>query len=134
MPYLNSFQNTSFFSKRLITLSKKFDPSIPDMGLVGSLAIKPLTLLIVSNVVYLTCLFLHLGVLCGCANVESPTHLCTHCSFARQFWDLILEVFGWSTVFKNIFYILNSLMVGHLFFCCKKVIWLAILWASFWAL
>ena len=35
-------------------------------------------------------------IMCG-TNVETPAHLFIHCPFVRQFWDLILEAFGWSS-------------------------------------
>ena len=68
-----------------------------------------------------------------CANAKSHAHLFIHCPFARQFWDHILEAFGWSTALSNdILDIFNSLMVGHPFIGCSKVIWFTVLWDFFW--
>lgn len=67
-----------------------------------SLAIKPLTLLIVSNVVYL--IFLHLGVLCGCVNVESPTHLLLIILLLNNFWISFWRLLDGLLLFSTIFF------------------------------
>ena len=96
---------------------------------------KAIITVIVSIVVCLICLFLLLGVFCVVLLPNPFAHLFIHCPFSRQFWDLILEAFGWSTALSNdISGILNSFRVGHLFIGCKKVIWLAVLQAFFWSL
>lgn len=72
--------------------------------------------------------------MCRC-NCESPTHLFVPCPFASNYWRIVLEAFGWSLPCSNlIFDILVSLMVGHPFGGIKRLIWLAILRAFFWAL
>lgn len=63
---------------------------------------------------------------------ECPAHLFMLCPFASRFWHIILDAFDWPITFSdNIFDILASLLVGHLFHGNKKTVWLAILCAFF---
>lgn len=89
----------------------------------GSLVKLPSILLIVFNVVHLTCLSPSWCVMCK-AHVKSPAHLFMHCPFASRFWHNILDAFGWSIpCSNNIFDI--SLLVGHpLLVLRKRLGWL----------
>lgn len=67
-----------------------------------------------------------------CMPYMFPAYLFIHYIFAWQFWNNILEAFGWSSAHSNNIYdILSSLRVRHPFFSCKKIIWLAILRLTF---
>lgn len=58
------------------------------------------------------------------SNVECPSHLFVHCSFATQFWHIILEAFSWFVTFPSLgetsfFMNLGSVFFFLFFFFCK---------------